>query len=90
MRERKDGMRIGVSSFALILTLSAASPATATVHFGADVFVGGHDFSHRTYDRRHRGIVHLYDRPIRHPGCVTRRDGRGGTLQTCRLHRIGH
>ena len=70
---------------ALIL---GGAPASAEVRFGNHVFIGGHDFSHQTYSRRHRAVITLYDRPIRNQGCVIRADGHGGTLKRCRLRRV--
>lgn len=76
---------------AALLALAAyAAPAAADVHFGSKVFIGGHDFSHQSFNRHHRLHVHLYDRPIRGAGCVVRRDGRGDVVKTCRLQRIPH
>ena len=73
---------------ALLLGLSlvgAAGPSMAEVRFGNNVFIGGHNFSHQTYNRHHRLHVTLYDHPIRGAGCVTR-----GSVRTCRLQRIPH
>jgi hypothetical protein len=67
------------------LVLASAGPAGAEVHFGNNVFIGGHNFSHQTYNRHHRLHVMLYDHPIRGAGCVTR-----GAVRTCRLQRIPH
>ena len=75
---------------AIALLGLAATPAPAEVHFGSNVFIGGHDFSHQSFDRRHRLHVELYDHPIRGASCVVRRDSRGGLAKTCRLRRIPH
>lgn len=77
----------GVLAAALLLALGAATPALSEVRFGNNVRVGGHDFSNRTYDRRNRAVIHLYDRTPRNPGCVWRADGRGGRVQVCHLRR---
>jgi hypothetical protein len=69
----------------LALLVVFAGPAAAEVHFGSNVFIGGHNFSHQAYNRHHRLHVMLYDHPIRGAGCVTR-----GGLRTCRLRRIPH
>jgi hypothetical protein len=71
----------------LVMGLAAASPASAEVRFGANVRVGGHDFSHRSYDRKRRAVIRLYDRRPARPGCVWRADGRGGRVQLCDLQR---
>ena len=65
--------------------LVAAGPAAAEVHFGNNVFIGGHNFSHQSFNRHHRLHVTLYDHPIRGGGCVTR-----GGVKRCRLQRIPH
>jgi hypothetical protein len=67
------------------LVLASAGPAAAEVRFGNNVFIGGHNFSHKTYNRHHRLHVMRYDHPIRGAGCVTR-----GAVRTCRLQRIPH
>ena len=69
----------------LAVLLFCSGPAAAQVHFGNSVFIGGHNFSHQTFNRHHRLHVMLYDHPIRGAGCVTR-----GELRTCRLQRIRH
>lgn len=60
----------------------SATPALSEVRFG------GHDFSNRTYDRKNRAVIHLYDRPPRRAGCAWRADGRGGQVKVCHLQRI--
>ncbi len=81
-------MTSAVAGLATLGLFDLAGPAAAQVHLGGNVFIGGHDFSHQTYDRRHRAVIKLHDRPIRGEGCVTRADGRGGTVKTCRLRTI--
>ena len=73
-----------------LVVLAGAIPAVAEVHFGSNVFIGGHDFSHQSFNRHHRLHVELYDHPIHGGGCVIRSDGRGGMVKTCRLQRIPH
>ena len=68
--------------------LGASCPASALVRFGNNVFIGGHDFSHQTYDRTHRAIVHLYNRTPPGAGCRWRPDGHGGRVKICHLGRI--
>lgn len=73
-----------------IMLAGLVAPAAAEVRFGNNVFIGGHDFSHQSFGPRHRAVVTLYDHPIRGAGCVTRADGRGGTVKRCRLQTIRH
>jgi hypothetical protein len=61
------------------------SPARAEVRLGKNVYVGGHDFSNRTYGPKRRGIVYLSKTPPKNSGCVWRKDGRGGRVQICHL-----
>lgn len=85
-------MREAAPIAALLLVLGCAvfgpvAPALAEVRFGSNVRVGGHDFSNRTYDRKNRAIIHLYDRAPRRPGCSWRADGRGERIEICHLRR---
>ncbi|WP_420100689.1 hypothetical protein [Bosea sp. (in: a-proteobacteria)] len=76
-----------VAAIALLFTVTVADTARAEVRFGGNVRVGGHDFSHRSYDRKRRAVIHIHEgRPAR-PGCSWRADGRGGRVQTCHLQR---
>jgi len=72
---------------ASLLGLTAA-PVCAEVRFGRNVFVGGHDFSHQRFDRRHRAEVYLYGRRPRNAGCQTHADGRGGRVKECHLRML--
>lgn len=72
-------------SAALAVSLMATQPARTEVHFGGNVFVGGHDVSHQTFDRHRRGQYHLYDRQSRQAGCVWRRNGDGSRTKVCRF-----
>ncbi len=65
-----------------------SSAASAEVRFGRNVRVGGHDFSHRSFNRKRRAQIYLYDRTPPRSGCVWRSDGRGGKVKTCHLRRI--
>lgn len=73
---------------ALILPLAVAVPAIAEVRFGSNVRIGGHDVSNQRFDRRNRGVYHIYEGRPRKPGCAWRSDGRGGRVKVCHLQRI--
>ncbi|MCR4521089.1 MULTISPECIES: hypothetical protein [Bosea] len=75
---------------AMTVGLSVAHPsaASAEVRFGRNVRVGGHDFSHQSFNRQRRAQIYLYDRTPSRSGCVWRSDGRGGKVKTCHLRRI--
>ncbi|HEV7326299.1 MAG TPA: hypothetical protein VGN91_14645 [Bosea sp. (in: a-proteobacteria)] len=73
---------------ALVFPLAVAVPAAAEVRFGNNVRIGGHDVSNQRFDRRNRGVYHLYEGRPRDPGCSWRSDGRGGRVKTCHLQRI--
>ena len=73
--------------FALLFL--SAMPANAEVRFGNNVRIGGHDASNQRFDRRNRGVYHLYRGKPRSPGCSWRSDGRGGRVKICHLQRIG-
>ncbi len=74
--------------FALALPLAVADPAAAEVRFGNNVRIGGHDASNQRFDRRNRGVYHIYEGRPRNPGCAWRSDGRGGRVKVCHLQRI--
>ncbi len=73
---------------ALVFPLAVAVPAAAEVRFGNNVRIGGHDVSNQRFDRRNRGVYHLYEGRPRNPGCSWRSDGRGGRVRICHLQRI--
>jgi hypothetical protein len=73
---------------ALVLPLAVAIPAAAEVRFGNNVRIGGHDASNQRFDRRNRGVYHIYEGRPRNPGCSWRSDGRGGRVKVCHLQRI--
>lgn len=73
-------MMMGAATFATLTT-----PATAEVRFGKNVRIGGHDFSHQTFNSKRRAVIHLYDRTPKNPGCTWRTDGRGGRVKVCHL-----
>lgn len=72
----------------LALPLAVAAPAAAEVRFGSNVRIGGHDASNQRFDRRNRGVYHIYEGRPRNPGCTWRSDGRGGRVKICHLQRI--
>jgi hypothetical protein len=76
----------------LLALLGAGGPALAEVRFGRNVFIGGHDFSHRRY-----GSVHIETTTRRPPwyGCRWYRPGsryQGRMIRTrtqiCNLRQI--
>lgn len=73
---------------ALALPMAVAAPAAAEVRFGNNVRIGGHDASNQRFDRRNRGVYHIYEGRPRNPGCTWRSDGRGGRVKICHLQRI--
>ena len=75
---------------ALTLALGLiASAARAEVRFGNNVHIGGHDVSHQTFDRQHRGEFYIYDRKPHPEGCVWRRNDDGSRTKVCRFQRRG-
>jgi hypothetical protein len=69
----------------LLAALALATPASALVRFGHNVFIGGHDFSNQTYGPKRRAVITLYRHRPAHEGCVWRRDGHGGRVKICHL-----
>jgi hypothetical protein len=63
----------------------ATQAAHAEVHFGRNVYIGGHDVSHQTFNRHRRGEYHLYSRQPRNAGCVWRRNSDGSRTKVCHL-----
>lgn len=87
-RSHRPSRAVALLGILLGLATAAPSPAAATVRFGNNVFIGGHDFSNQTYDRRHRAVIHLYGRTPPRQGCAWYPDGRGGHVKICHLRRI--
>ncbi|MDP4021881.1 hypothetical protein Q8W71_04520 [Methylobacterium sp. NEAU 140] len=79
---------VGPTLSIIILSLALAPPAQAEVRFGRGVHIGGHDFSHQTFTRKRRAVIHLYDRTPPRSGCAWRADGRGSRVKVCHLRRI--
>lgn len=67
--------RFILAAAALAGFLTAAAPADAEVRFGRNVRVGGHDFSHQTFNAKRRGLVYLYRGKPAAPGCRWTRRG---------------
>jgi len=56
--------------FALLAAALACAPAAAQeVHFGRNVRVGGHDFSHQNYGPNRRALIYLHNGRPRGEGC---------------------
>ncbi|KAF2989988.1 hypothetical protein OGR47_17765 [Methylocystis sp. MJC1] len=73
---------------ALAVAVALCGSAFGEVRFGKNVYVGGHDFSHQTFDRKHRAEVHLYDNQSKNAGCRWQADGSGGRVKLCRLRSL--
>ncbi|WP_349956298.1 hypothetical protein [Rhizobium sp. ZPR3] len=82
------GRLLAAPMLALVILATILGPATAgEVRFGKNVRVGGHDFSHQTFDSKHRARIYLYNGKPRKEGCVWRKDGHGGRVKVCHLQR---
>lgn len=82
------GRPLAVPMLVLVILAATVAPAAAgEVRFGKNVRVGGHDFSHQTFDSKHRARIYLYDRKPRKEGCAWRSDGHGGRVKVCHLQR---
>lgn len=88
MAREYAGLGRWVAGGAVGFLLALAMPAVAEVRFGNNVRIGGHDASNQRFDRRNRGVYHIYEGRPRNPGCSWRSDGRGGRVKTCHLQRI--
>lgn len=73
---------------ALAAGVALCGSALGEVRFGKNVYVGGHDFSNQTFDRKHRAEVHLYDNQPKNAGCRWQADGSGGRVKFCRLRTL--
>lgn len=71
----------------LFLTFAFESCAHAEVHFGNNVFIGGHNASNQTFTPQRRGEYYLYEGKPAHPGCVWRANGDGSRTKVCHLQR---
>lgn len=68
-------------------SVCATLPAHAEVRFGKNVFIGGHDVSHQTFNRQRRGEYYLYEGRPAHPGCAWRSNVDGSRTKVCHLQR---
>lgn len=73
---------------ALAAGVALCGSALGAVRFGKNVYVGGHDFSNQTFDRKHRAEVHLYDNQPKNAGCRWQADRSGGRVKFCRLRTL--
>jgi len=75
-----------VGFLACFLAFALFAPVSgAEVRFGGNVYIGGHNVSHQTFNRHRRGEFYLYDQQPRHAGCVWRRNGDGSRTKVCRF-----
>lgn len=82
------GRLLAVPMLAFVVLAATLAPATAgEVRLGKNVRVGGHDFSHQTFDSKHRAKIYLYNQKPPKEGCVWRSDGHGGRVKICHLQR---
>lgn len=65
----------------------APPPAPAEVHFGNNVFIGGHNVSHQTFTRQRRGEYYIHEGQPAHPGCAWRSNSDGSRTKVCHLQR---
>lgn len=61
--------------------------AHSEVHFGNNMFVGGHDPSNQTFNSQRRGEYYLYEGQPARPGCAWRNNGDGSRTKVCHLQR---
>ena len=85
MRRRTTAATIMIG-FSLMVTVAAH----AEVRFGKNVRIGGHDFSHQTFNAKRRAEIHLYNRKPVNEGCVWKKDGKGGKVKICHLQTRDH
>ena len=66
---------------------TASFSAHAEVHFGNNVFIGGHNVSNQTFTQKRRGEYHIHEGQPAHPGCAWRSNGDGSRTKVCDLQR---
>jgi hypothetical protein len=54
---------------ALLAAALAAPAAAQEVHFGRNVHIGGHDFSHQNYGPNRHALIYLHNGRPRGEGC---------------------
>lgn len=69
----------------LFAAFIAASPARAEVHFGDNVFIGGHNVSNQTFNSQRRGLYVIHEGKPAHEGCVWRANRDGSRTRVCHL-----
>jgi hypothetical protein len=62
-----------------------ASSAEAEVRFGNNVYIGGHNVSHQTFNRHRRGAFYLYNQQPHPAGCAWRANDDGSRTKVCRF-----
>jgi hypothetical protein len=85
-------MRKKVTFAAIVISLSlmGTASAQAEVRFGKNVRIGGHDFSHQTFNAKRRAEIHLYNGKPVNEGCVWKKDGKGSKVKICHLQTRDH
>ena len=71
----------------LAVVVITLPPASAEVHFGRGVRIGGHDVSNQTFNRQRRGEFNIHNARPRNPGCRWRLNGDGSRTKVCNLQR---
>jgi hypothetical protein len=71
----------------IVLTFSP-SASQAEVHFGKNVRIGGHDVSHQTFNRQHRGLYYIHEGKPAHEGCALRSNADGSHTKVCHYQRV--
>lgn len=71
----------------IVATAIGSLSAYAEVRFGNNVFIGGHDVSHQTFNSQRRGEYYVHEGRPAHPGCVWRANGDGSRSKVCHLQR---
>jgi len=77
------------SLLACIFAFGWLAPAAGDeVHFGGNVYIGGHNVSHQTFNRHRRGEFYLYASQPHPAGCAWRRNGDGSRTKVCRFKQL--
>lgn len=75
------------STLALAVGLFGNFASKAEVRFGDNVFIGGHDVSHQTFNSQRRGEYYIHEGKPAHPGCAWRSNSDGSRTKICHLQR---